>query len=55
MPDRLNIFVREVNIKDFARQLETEVDPSRVEVLKTLLKEAQTSTPAPSPVERKQD
>ncbi|HZY48416.1 MAG TPA: hypothetical protein VFE64_01435 [Devosia sp.] len=39
MPDRFEKFVRDENIKSFTRQIETEADPVRRTLLKSLLKE----------------
>jgi hypothetical protein len=39
MPDRFDKFVHDENIKNFSKQLETETDPVRLALLKTLLKE----------------
>ena len=41
MPNRLDKFVRDENIKYFSGQIETETDPVRLALLKTLLKQEQ--------------
>ncbi len=42
MPDRFDKFVHDENIKNFTRQIETETDPAKLVVLKSLLSEEQT-------------
>lgn len=39
MPDRLDKFVHDENIKNFTMQIKTETDPVRLALLKALLKE----------------
>ena len=47
MPDRFDKFVHDENIKNFTRQIETETDPAKLVVLKSLLSEEQTRESAP--------
>jgi hypothetical protein len=39
MPNRLDKFVRDENLKHFGRQIDIETDPTRLAMLKALLKE----------------
>ncbi|MEO9230781.1 MAG: hypothetical protein ABI216_17805 [Devosia sp.] len=41
MPNRFDKFVHDENLKDFGRQIEIETDPTRLALLKTLLREEQ--------------
>jgi hypothetical protein len=39
MPNRFDKFIHDENIKNFSKQIETETDPVRLALLKTLLSE----------------
>ena len=39
MPNRFDKFIHDENIKNFSKQIETETDPVRLPLLKTLLSE----------------
>jgi hypothetical protein len=41
MPNRFDKFVHDENLKSFGRQIEIETDPTRLTLLKTLLREEQ--------------
>jgi hypothetical protein len=41
MPDRLDKFVHDENIRKFTKQIEAETDPVRLAMLRTLLQEEQ--------------
>ncbi len=53
MPGRFDKFVRDENIKNFRRQIETETEPVHLAMLKTLLKEEQARVFGPVPPEVK--
>ncbi|MEP7240228.1 MAG: hypothetical protein ABI697_05030 [Devosia sp.] len=38
MPDRFDKFIRDENIRNFTKQIETETDPKRLAMLKDLLR-----------------
>lgn len=42
MPGRFDKFIRDENIKNFRRQIETETEPVHLAMLKTLLREEQS-------------
>ena len=41
MPNRFDKFIHDENLKSFSRQIEVETDPTRLVLLKTLLREEQ--------------
>jgi hypothetical protein len=56
MPNRFEKFVHDENIRSFTRQIETEVDPVGLAMLKTLLKSEQARHGPPRddwPVDKK--
>lgn len=53
MAGRFDKFVHDENIKNFRRQIETETEPVRLAMLKTLLKEEQARVVDPVPPKAK--
>jgi len=50
MPSRFDKFIHDENIKSFSRQIETETDPARLTMLKTLLREEQVRGVSQPPI-----
>ena len=49
MPDPLDRFIHEENIRRLSKQIEAETDPVRLKVLNALLKEEKAKQPSPAP------